>query len=317
MEESRRTCSDARLGRPLVAELLSRCTFPAAGPVVCAVSGGADSTALAVLAVAAGLAPTLVHVDHGLRPGSDLEADRVRRLGGTLGVEVECRRVEVSPGPDLERRARDARREALGAGALLGHTADDLAETVLLHLLRGTGPEGIVSMATGSRPLLALRRAETLALCAELGLGVLDDPMNADPAFTRVRVRHELIPLMNDVSGRDVVPLLARYADHQRVLLDLVEPAVTAVDPTDCAALARAHPAAARAALRRWVRATTGAAHGPDAAATDRLLAVATNGAPRHDVGGGWSVARTGGRLRLERTAAAEPPTQPGGGALS
>ena len=122
----------------LRASLLTRCTFPAAGTrVACAVSGGADSTALLALAVAAGLDVTAVHVDHGLRPGSAHEADVVRANAERLGAAFRAERVQVADGPNLEARAREARYAILPPGALTGHTADDPAETVLLTLLRG------------------------------------------------------------------------------------------------------------------------------------------------------------------------------------
>ena len=106
-------------------------------------------------------------------------------------MEIDAERVVVAPGPNLEARARSARHGALPAGALTGHTADDRAETVLLNLLRGAGPTGMRGVARDPRrPLLALRRHETQALCEALGLQVVVDPSNHDPAFRRNRVRH-------------------------------------------------------------------------------------------------------------------------------
>src|SRR5690606_19512117 len=93
--------------RPLVDELLGRCSFAVAGtPVVCAVSGGADSLALLVLATAAGCDVTAVHVDHGLRPGSDREADVVASAAERFGARFRAEKVDVAPGPNLEARAR-------------------------------------------------------------------------------------------------------------------------------------------------------------------------------------------------------------------
>ena len=203
-------------GRPaVVGDLLARCSFPEPGTdVVCAFSGGADSTALLVLAVAAGLGVTAVHVDHGLRPSSGAEAAAASDLAGTLGVPCQVVVADVAAGPNLEARARAARRAALPPGALTGHTADDRAETLLINLLRGAGLDGLAAMAPGpTRPLLALRRADTRRLCAELGLVPVDDPSNDDPRFVRNRVRHELLPLMDSIAGRDTVPLLVRTAD--------------------------------------------------------------------------------------------------------
>ena len=200
--------------RPEVAALLARCTFPPAGrPLVCGVSGGPDSTALLALAVAAGCQVTAVHVDHGLRPGSADEAGVVAAAAARLGARFRAVRVEVPDGPNLEARAREARHRALGPGAATGHTMDDQAETVLGNLLRGAGVHGLAGMRAGpSHPLLALRRSETVALCARLGLATVRDPSNDDPRFVRNRVRAELLPLCADIAGRDVVPVLARQA---------------------------------------------------------------------------------------------------------
>ena len=196
------------------APLIGRCSFPAPGaPLVCAVSGGADSLALLVLAVAAGCDVAAHHVDHGLREGSDQDVGVVNEVGGELGVEVVVHRVSVGAGPNLEARARSARLGALPAGAATGHTADDQAETVLLNLLRGAATDGLAAMRPGPRhPILGLRRAETHALCAQLGLHPVEDPTNSDPAYLRNRIRHELLPVLCELAGRDVVPVLARQA---------------------------------------------------------------------------------------------------------
>ena len=119
----------------------------------------------------------------------------------------------VAPGPNLEARLRAARFSVLPDGVATGHTMDDQAETVLLNLLRGAGSDGLAAMAPGTRhPLLELRRCETHALCAGLGLDPVRDPSNDDPAFMRNRVRHELLPLCAELAGRDPIPLLARQA---------------------------------------------------------------------------------------------------------
>src|ERR1700689_532054 len=114
--------------------LTARCTFPAAGNTLsCAVSGGADSLALLVLAVWAGCDVTAVHVDHGLRPGSAAEAEIVRDAAASLGAGFSALQVEVGHGPNIEARARAARRKVLPPGTATGHTMDDQAETVLLR----------------------------------------------------------------------------------------------------------------------------------------------------------------------------------------
>jgi tRNA(Ile)-lysidine synthase len=267
------------------------------------VSGGADSLALLALAVEAGCVVTAVHVDHGLRPGSDREAEVVRAAAERLGAAFRSERVSVEPGPNVEARARAARYAALPPGALVGHTADDQAETVLLNLVRGAALDGLAGMDPARRPLRRLRRFETRALCLALGLDPVVDPSNHDPAYRRNRVRHELIPLLSAVAARDVVPVLARQADLARDDMVLLDELAVAVDPTDARALAAAPAALARRAVRSWLR-TAGPGgpeqHPPDAAAVARVLAVARGEAVACELAGGWRVARTAGRLRLE-----------------
>ena len=284
-----------------LARLLARCTFPPAGSRVdCAVSGGCDSLALLALASAADLAVTAIHVDHGLRPGSADEPSVVEAAARRFGATFVAERVDVADGPNLEARARAARYAALPAGVLTGHTLDDQAETVLLFLLRGVGPSGLAGIHGDRRPLLALRRSETRALCAELGLAVVEDPSNDDPRFTRNRIRAEVLPLLDDVAGRDVAPLLARTAELQRDVLDVVAGVADAVDPTDARAVSAAARAVASEALRRWWRSETATHYAPDAAAVERMLSVARGEAVAADVVDGWRIARTAQRLRLD-----------------
>jgi tRNA(Ile)-lysidine synthase len=290
---------------PTAADLLGRCTFPPPGTdVVCAVSGGADSLALLVLAVAAGCRVTAVHVDHGLRPGSAAEADVVRDAAARFGAGFRAERAVVAPGPNLEARARAARFAVLPSGVLTGHTADDQAETVLLNLMRGAGLDGLAGMEATPRsgtqpaghPILGLRRRETHALCRACGLEWVEDPANADPAHRRNRVRTELLPLLEDIAGRDLVPVLARQADVLRAEAALLDALADAIEPSDARALGAAPLPLARRAARRWL--TDG--HPPDLATVDRLLAVARGEAKAADVGGGRRVVRSRGRLRLE-----------------
>jgi tRNA(Ile)-lysidine synthase len=288
----------------LIEELLDRCAFPAPGDVgpegvVAAVSGGADSLCLLVLARAAGLDVTAVHVDHGLRPGSEREADAVAAAAGRFGARFRAETVAVEPGPDLEQRARIARREVLGPDAMTGHTADDQAETVLLNLLRGAGPAGLGAMAPGPvHPILALRRAETEELCRVLHLDPVVDPTNTEPRFRRNRIRHELLPLLADIADRDPVPLLNRTAAVAREMQADVEALAAGVDPTDTAALARLPVSVANAALRRWLVDDLG--HPPSQAELARVMAVVRHEAVACELPGRRRVARRGGVLRIE-----------------
>jgi len=284
-------------GVPVV-ELLERCRFPPPGTEVdCAVSGGPDSTALLVLAVEAGLVATAWHVDHGLRSGSSAEGAMVARLAAGLGATAQCVEAPVDDGPNLEARARDARRAVLPLGVLTGHTADDQAETVLVNLLRGAGVPGAAGIGSPERrPLLALRRRETRALCEDLGIQPLADPMNDDPRFVRNRIRHEVLPLLADVSGRDPVPLLARHAMRAAEATHLLSGLVADVDPTDVRALAELPDDLVRLALRGWL---TRGADGlpPDSASVERVLDVARGRIRATEVVGGYRVVRSAGRL--------------------
>lgn len=285
-------------------ELVGRCDFPVAGtPVACAVSGGADSLALLVLATHVGCRVTAVHVDHGLRPGSDAEADVVRRAADRVGADFRAETVAVAPGPNLEARARAARYDVLPDDVLTGHTADDQAETVLLNLVRGAGLDGLAGMDPARRPLRRLRRKETHALCAALGLDPVIDPTNDDPAFRRNRVRHELLPLLDRIAERDVTPVFARQADLVRADVALLDELAAAIDPADARTLVAAPAPLARRAVRRWLRSAGPGGperYAPDGAATERVLAVARGDAVACQLAGGWRVARTGGRLRVE-----------------
>lgn len=284
--------------------LLSRCTFaPAGTDVVCGLSGGADSTALVVLAIEAGCVVTAVHVHHGLRAGADHDADVAATTARRLGTDFRVEHVEVRDGPNLEARARAARRAALGPGALTGHTADDQAETVLLALLRGSGATGLGAIEPGPQhPILGLRRSETEALCRVLELDVADDPTNTDPRFRRNRVRHEILPLLDEVAERDVTVLLNRTAallrDDDRLLDDLAG----RLDPTDIEAIIEAPMPLAVRAVRRWLEQD---GYPPDAAGVARVLAVAHGDSSACELAGGLRIERHGNRLVLFPTGSA------------
>ena len=304
-----------------VESLLARCDFPPAGTqVALAVSGGPDSLALLVLARAAGLDATAVHVDHRLRPGSAAEAELVKDAASRLGARFEARTVDVTPGPDLEARARRARYASLPSGVMTGHTMDDQAETVLINLLRGAGLDGLAGMrvrpvgavgvagpagtARPARPLLRLRRTETAGVCESAGLAPFRDPSNHDPAFLRNRLRSQVIPLLCEVSGRDVVPILARQAEllgEEAALLDRLS---EGIDAADARSLSRAPAPLARRAVRRWLRSgeqrPDDEFHPPSAAEVARVLTVAQGLVQACELAGGRRVARTAGRLRVD-----------------
>ena len=296
-------------------------------PVLVACSGGADSLALAAALAfegpRAGVPVGAVIVDHGLQPGSAEHADRTATLLRTLGLDpVRVVPVDVGNAGGPEAAARTARYAALGAAArdvdariALGHTLDDQAETVLLGLGRGSGPRSVAGMQpqrttdgiTWWRPLLGIRRSTTRAACAALELPVWDDPWNVDPAYQRVRLRTEVLPLLEDVLGGGVAAALARTATLLREDLDALDDlAATELlrlsrdDGLPAGQLADLPAALRRRVLRGWLK-EVGV---PDLqavhlGAVDDLL-TRWRGQGRVDLPGGAGVVRASGRLVLQ-----------------
>lgn len=238
--------------------------------VVVACSGGADSIALLSAAIFEGHKRSLrvvgVTVDHGLQPGSADHAARVVEQMAAMGAdETMTAAVNVSAtGVGPEAAARQARYAVLSeiasrldALVLLGHTLDDQAETVLLGLARGSGGRSLAGMRRGfdafARPLLDVRRDDTVTACQVEGLTVWDDPHNSDPAFTRVRVRRTILPLLEAELGPGVARTLARTADQLRddmALLDALAADALAEVGLSVDGLAALPPAIRRRVLR-------------------------------------------------------------------
>jgi tRNA(Ile)-lysidine synthase len=199
----------------LVARALGRLQMPA-GPVTVALSGGADSAALALLAKRSGVDTRCLHVDHGLAASDTMENTAVS-IAKTLELDLEIVEVTVGAGPSPEERAREARYSALEAWpgtVVTGHTRDDNAETILINLVRGTGPEGLTGIPLVRppnihRPMLDVSRSEAREMADLGGLPFVDDPMNSDLSLTRNRIRHSILPLLAELNPR-VVESLAR-----------------------------------------------------------------------------------------------------------
>ncbi|MDE0545171.1 tRNA lysidine(34) synthetase TilS [Microbacterium sp. C7(2022)] len=258
-------------------------TLEQGGTVIVALSGGADSLALAAAtafeAPKKGIRALSVTVDHGLQEGSADAAAAAAAKAQALGLEAIVVRVDVVGDGGPEAAARDARYAALrqeaahsGAAAILtGHTLDDQAETVLLGLARGAGATSMQGMAVASdlegitllRPLLAVRRKTTRAACVAAGLEVWDDPHNSEPRFARVRVRERVLPVLEAELGPGIAEALARTAEQLRedaeafdemiheTIEDIVEPAEAGIS-VSVPALA-ANPAAVRNRIIRLV----------------------------------------------------------------
>ena len=225
-----------------------------------AVSGGPDSTALLHTLHRAskelGLTVQAHGVDHGLRAAAAAELGKARRLAEELGVPYTESRVAVAPGGNLQERARLARLEALEAAArqggcdriATGHHADDRAETVLIRLLGGGTHRGLAVLPPRDgvrvRPLVRARRWDVLQHLARHRLEFAEDPSNDDPRFLRSRVRHELLPLLENLSS-GIVGHLNELADE--ALAPPLPPLLD--DEGQSVALRRAHVAQIRRAL--------------------------------------------------------------------
>lgn len=189
--------------------------------VVAAVSGGPDSVAMLDCLLRLGYRPTVAHLHHGLRgEEADADEDFVRRLAGTHNLPIHVKRVDAAAiagerGISIEEAGRFARYlffwDVMGqtgcARTALAHHRDDQAETVLMHMLRGSGPEGLKGMApirdgVFIRPMLYVSRDEILAYCAERRLKYRTDATNTDTGYRRNSIRHELLPRLTEYNPR-------------------------------------------------------------------------------------------------------------------
>jgi len=292
--------------------------------VLVAVSGGADSLALAsaILTESKQYAITAIAVtiDHQLQSGSDVQAEKVEKQLKEMGYgKVIVKKVVVTTESGLEAGARDARYEALSACAaqekatkvFLGHTRDDQAESVLLGLARGSGTRSLSGMSVENgiylRPLLQITREETVAACSELGIEPWNDPHNGNTNFSRVRVRNEVLPVMEEKLGPGISAALARSAGILRDDADaLDEIAQSEISVSDLANLDCEHLSTLSRAIRsRVLRAALYAAGAPSGSITaDHLAGVEALVTSWHGQGalslpGGVKVERISGRLSL------------------
>lgn len=266
--------------REAIVGVTAASTSSGSAAILVALSGGADSLALAAAtafeAPKAGLRAGAVIVDHGLQEGSADVAERAAEQARSLGLDpVLVRTVEVGADGGPEAAARDARYAALesarhevgAAVVLLAHTLDDQAETVLLGLARGSGAGSLQGMAPVSgpllRPLLGIRRAQTHEACDAAELTSWQDPHNTADRFARVRVRERVLPVLEAELGPGIAEALARTADAMRedaeafeemieeTIEEIVEHAEAGIS-VSAAALA-ANPAALRQRVIRYI----------------------------------------------------------------
>ena len=297
--------------------------IPDDAAVVLAVSGGADSMALmtgAACLVATGArrwSLTVAHLDHCLRPDSAADATFVADAAFALGLRVEVRRADVvalaeQEGRSLEDAGREARyrflEEIAPPEALIAtaHTLDDLAETVLLNLLRGSGSSGIAGMPSRRgrivRPLLGERRATLRELLDAAGVAYRDDPSNDDRAFLRNRVRSELLPVLESLRPGAVerIGRFAGLAAADDALLDRVAAAELARRRTDDGRIDW-HDPPQTALARRVLRLAIGDP-APSAERVEALLEAAggDRGGVTIELGGGRSASVRGRTIDLD-----------------
>ena len=205
---------------------------PPDGRLVVALSGGADSAALAYLVVSAGREVRGVHVDHGLTHSPTMRRAALA-IAARLGIDLEVTEVGVPAGPSPEGQARSARYQALsgairpGESLMTAHTADDNAETVLINLVRGTGTRGLAGIPPYRpigihRPMLGLRRSLAREIAFLAGLEFVDDPMNLDPALTRNYLRAEVMPGLGAINP-DLVGAIGRMSAAARADADYLD----------------------------------------------------------------------------------------------
>jgi tRNA(Ile)-lysidine synthase len=257
--------------------------------ILVAVSGGPDSVALLALlhrnAAALGIGLTVAHLDHRIRSASSADACFVDRLCRDLGVELIIGTADIpalaqAAGESLEATARQARRRFLVEAAdahgcrfvALGHHRGDQAETFMHRLLRGAGTSGLAAMAMENdrfiRPLLPFRRSQLLAFLEKVELSWVEDESNRDPHFTRNRIRHDLLPLMESFNPRieeHLAMLSRRFAleedywrqQEHRVLAELARPEGNGLR-LDRLKLLKLHPALRTRVLRRAIEKVRG-----------------------------------------------------------
>ena len=308
--------------RSAVRECLSSCS--AGDTVLVAVSGGADSLALAAALVpeSKNLLVNLVGVtiDHQLQKNSGEQATKVFTQLSELGIaQIEIVKVNVELVDGLEASARRARYAALDAVAekynarlvFLGHTLNDQAESVLLGLARGSGARSLSGMArcTGKycRPLLEITRSETLAACDENKLTPWIDPHNSDSNFARVRVRTDVLPKLEESIGPGITEALARSAELLRDDADALDRwAAQAAADFDLADLKITQladlPKAVRTRVLRMAIYAAGAPMGSITAehvASVEAYVTSWHGQGACSLPGGVKVSRISGRLSL------------------
>ncbi len=295
------------------------------GPPVVALSGGADSAALAHLLIAGDAAPRAVHIDHRL-PGSPRMREAALAVAGDLDMAIEVVEVDVEPGASPEGRARDARYQALAKvttaeeRVLTGHTADDNLETVLINLVRGTGVRGMAGIPPFRppnihRPMLEVTRSATREIASLAGLRFADDEMNLDPGLTRNYLRNVVIPRLTRLNP-ELVAAVGRMSLAVRADADFLDALAARIETnaapgstrTALGALAAAPRPLADRVILGMITEITGS-RGATAGMLARVRQVVDGDARSVEVAAGVEARRHGAFLVLESSPSPVPET--------
>lgn len=315
VDESSTPNGDPRRLVQLYAQISKRVEFPS-GPLVIALSGGADSAAAAWLLAREERVTRAVHVNHSL-PHSPRMAEAARGISTMLGMDLA--EVSIHPGAGSEDAMRTARYRALAdhsrpdEAVITAHTADDQAETVLHNLLRGAGLDGMAGIPPRRgrfhRPLLGVWRSETRELATLSSLPWQDDPQNDDPRYLRNRIRRRLIPQLEAEYQPRLREGLVRMSSLARTDLSHLEslaartPIRRSSDGTaelSCARLAELPPPISLRVVRLALRRVRGP-HAGSEAEVQRVMEVARGRTRRTELEGGVTVIRSGDRLLFAR----------------
>ncbi len=292
--------------------------FQSGDRVICAVSGGADSVALLfalyLLKEKLGISLSAAHFNHGLRGGeSDRDEAFVRDFCHRYDIPLRCGRGMVTPGKKgLEAAARDARYaflQALPGKIATAHTADDNAETVLMHLVRGTGLKGLGGIAPVRdrlvRPILGVTRTEVLAFLAEYNLTYVTDSSNETDDFLRNRLRHRVVPLLKQEN-----PRLAENLSQMALRLRQDGDALRQEAQTDVAVLKKMHPALRSRALAAFLEQCGVREPEAEHIALTESLVFSTKPSAKANLPGGITICRNYGQLECSREASAVKPVR-------
>ncbi len=288
----------------LVDSALKRTRLPP-GPVTVALSGGADSAALALLAAETDRKVSVAHINHGLE-ASEILAAAAAEVASRLDLPFDAISIRVPPGPSLEAKARAARYAALSnvdGPVVTGHTRDDAIETMLINLVRGTGADGLGGIPYHLppniyRPILDVSRSETREIAALARLPFRDDPSNDDLRLTRNHIRHVVIPRLRDLNPK-LDEAMSRAAAALRVDCEYLDelaggPPPEALEVSVLATLSR--PVADRLVMR-WL-----VSHEVEVNAdlVERVWSVVLGASDSQDLEGGRSVVRDRAVIRIE-----------------